>query len=102
MADPSVSDASDDSEPGVEEPDRAVRVREVESGCRNLGRAPPASARLAARPRWMPPTHTLTPSTGNPVYGLRMQLYCRTGFHIAIFLDGRVRGLDIDRHPNGT
>ncbi|XP_021925338.1 putative fibroblast growth factor 1 isoform X3 [Zootermopsis nevadensis] len=33
---------------------------------------------------------------GNPVYGPRMQLHCRTGFHIGIFADGKVRGIDRD------
>jgi len=96
-----MSDTSEDSEPGVEQPDRVERFLEVESGCRDLCRGPPPTARLAVRPKWLPPQMFFTPSKGNPVFGLRMQLYCRTGFHIAIFGDKKVRGLDIDQHRNG-
>lgn len=81
-----LSDASDDSEAGVEEPDR---VAVVESACRSLSRAPPASARLAA-----------ARSRGNPNYGPRMQLYCRTGFYLGIFEDKKVRGIQANLHPN--
>jgi hypothetical protein len=38
---------------------------------------------------------------GNPVYGPRMQLYCRTGFHIGIYPTGRVNGIQQDYNEFG-
>ncbi|XP_014254541.1 fibroblast growth factor 1-like [Cimex lectularius] len=33
-------------------------------------------------------------------YGKRKQLYCRTGYFLAIMQDGTVAGIDEDMHPN--
>lgn len=38
---------------------------------------------------------------GNPHYGYRMQLYCSTGYHIAILPNGKVIGIDEDMDKHG-
>lgn len=53
------------------------------------------------RPKWLPPGYKFTLFHGNPVFGFRMQLYCRTGFLLAIFPDKKVRGTDEDTNPYG-
>lgn len=69
-------------------------------------KTPPTTAKLAERPRWLPPGYKVSRlkelSLGNPVFGFRMQLFCRTGFHLAIFPDTKVRGVKEDRHDNGS
>lgn len=64
-------------------------------------RGPPSNARLASRPKWLPPGYKLGLFMGNAVYGFRMQLYCRTGYHLGIFPDKKVRGIADNIHPYG-
>lgn len=64
-------------------------------------KTPPTNAKLATRPKWLPPGYKLSDIKGNPVYGYRMQLYCRTGYHLGIFPDKKVKGINEDVHPYG-
>jgi hypothetical protein len=58
---------------------------------------------LATRPKWLPPGYKLQDLKlrGNPVFGFRMQLYCRTRFYLGIFPDKKVKGIDIEGHRCG-
>lgn len=51
---------------------------------------------------WPPPSTSSSPrnyidpctATGNPILGTKMQLYSSTGYHLAVYADGKVRGTD--------
>ncbi|CAG0923217.1 unnamed protein product [Notodromas monacha] len=48
-----------------------------------------AGSRRGLRPSW---PATPTPTVEEPQYRQKLQLYCRTGYNIAVFADGTVRG----------